>query len=56
MRFLTFITILFSTLNLFAIEQEQLISEKIDLDFLFNSNVKKWNQSVVFLDKKKLNV
>ena len=51
MRFLTFITILFSTLNLFAIEQEQLISEN-DLKFLFNSNVKKWNQSVVFLDKK----
>ena len=51
MRFLTFITILFSTLNLFAIEQDQLISEN-DLKFLFNSNVKKWNQSVVFLDKK----
>ena len=51
MRFLTFITILFSTLNLFAIEQDQLISEN-DLKFLFNSNVKKWNQSVIFLDKK----
>ena len=51
MRFLTFILISFTTLNLFAIEQDQLIS-KIDLDFLFDNNVKKWNQSVVFFDKK----
>ena len=50
MRFLTFILILFTTLNLFAIEQDQLIS-KIDLDFLFDNNVSKWNQSVVFLIK-----
>ena len=52
MRFLIFIIILFSTLNLFAIEQDQLIS-KIDLDFLFDNNVSKWNQNVVFFDKKK---
>tara|TARA_B100001287_G_C22405630_1_gene399951 strand:+ start:135 stop:545 length:411 start_codon:yes stop_codon:yes gene_type:complete len=51
MRFLSFILILFTSLNLFAIEQDQLISEN-DLDFLFNNNIKKWNQSVVFLDKK----
>ena len=51
MRFLIFIIILFSTLNLFAIEQDQLIS-KIDLDFLFDNNVSKWNQNVVFFDKK----
>ena len=51
MRFLTFILILSTTLNLFAIEQDQLIS-KIDLDFLFDNNVSKWNQSVVFFDKK----
>ena len=51
MRFLTFILILFTTLNLFATEQDQLIS-KIDLDFLFDNNVSKWNQSVVFFDKK----
>ena len=51
MRFLTFILILFTTPNLFAIEQDQLIS-KIDLDFLFDNNVSKWNQSVVFFDKK----
>ena len=51
MRFLTFILILFSTQNLFAIEQDQLIS-KVDLDFLFDNNVSKWNQSVVFFDKK----
>ena len=51
MRFLSFILILFTSLNLFAIEQDQLISEN-DLDYLFNNNIKKWNQSVVFLDKK----
>ena len=51
MRFLTFILILFTSLNLFATEQDQLIS-KIDLDFLFDNNVSKWNQSVVFFDKK----
>tara|TARA_B100001109_G_C18580275_1_gene342935 strand:+ start:159 stop:569 length:411 start_codon:yes stop_codon:yes gene_type:complete len=51
MRFLTFILILFTTINLHAIEQDQLIS-KIDLDFLFDNNVSKWNQSVVFFDKK----
>ena len=53
MRFLIFITILFSTLNLFAIEQDQLIS-KIDLDFLFDNNVSKWNQNVVFFEKKRI--
>ena len=51
MRFLTFILILFSTQNLFAIEQDKLIS-KVDLDFLFDNNASKWNQSVVFFDKK----
>ena len=52
MRFLTFILILFTTLNLHAIEQDQLISEN-DLNFLFKNNIKKWNESVVFFDKKK---
>ena len=51
MRFLTLILILFITLNLYAVEQDQLISED-DLNFLFKNNVKKWNQSVVFFDKK----
>ena len=51
MRFLTFILLLSTTLNLFAIEQDQLIS-KIDLDFLFDNDVNKWNQSVIFFDKK----
>ena len=51
MRFLTFILILFTTSNLFAIGKDQLISEN-DLDFLFKNNITKWNQSVVFLDKK----
>ena len=35
-----------------SIEQDQLISEN-DLDFLFKNNIKKWNESVVFFDKKK---
>tara|TARA_B100000575_G_scaffold186107_1_gene149879 strand:- start:204 stop:614 length:411 start_codon:yes stop_codon:yes gene_type:complete len=51
MRFLSLILIIFTTLNLFAFDQDQLISEN-DLDFLFKNNVKKWNQSVVFFDKK----
>ena len=51
MRFLSLILILFTTSSLFAIEQDQLISEN-DLDFLFKNNIKKWNQSVIFLDKK----
>ena len=51
MRILSLILILFTTSNLFAIEQDQLISEN-DLDFLFKNNIKKWNQSVIFLDKK----
>ena len=51
MRILTLILIFFTTSNLFAIDQDQLISEN-DLDFLFENNIKKWNQSVVFLDKK----
>ena len=51
MPFLTLILILLITQNLFAVEQDQLIS-KNDIDFLFKNNVKKWNQSVVFFDKK----
>ena len=51
MRFITLIIILFISLNLFAVEQDQLISED-DLNFLFKNNLKKWNQSVVFFDKK----
>ena len=52
MRFLTFILILFTTSNLLAIGKDQLISVN-DLDYLFKNNIKKWNQNVVFFDKKK---
>ena len=51
MRFLTLILILFTTSNLLAIGKDQLISVN-DLESLFKNNIKKWNQSVVFLDKK----
>ena len=49
--FLILLLIIFSASHSLSIEQDQLISEN-DLDFLFKNNVKKWNQSVVFLDKK----
>ena len=52
MRFLTFILILFTTSNLLAIGKDQLISVN-DLESLFKNNIKKWNQNVVFFDKKK---
>ena len=51
MRFLTLILILFTTSNLLAIGKDQLISVN-DLESLFKNNIKKWNQSVVFFNKK----
>ena len=49
--FLILLLLIFSASHSLSIEQDQLIS-KIDLDFLFDNNVSKWNQSVVFFDKK----
>ena len=50
--FLILILLIFPTSHSISIEQDQLISEN-DLDFLFKNNIKKWNESVVFFDKKK---
>ncbi len=51
MRLIVFLFILSTSSNSFSIEQHQLISVN-DLDYLFKNNVKKWNETVVFLDKK----
>ena len=50
--FLILILLIFPASHSISIEQDQLISEN-DLDFLFKNNIKKWNESVVFFDKKK---
>ena len=52
MRFLILLLTVLTTSNLLAIGKDQLISVN-DLDYLFKNNIKKWNQSVVFFDKKK---
>mgnify|MGYP001214185564 CR=1 FL=1 len=49
--FLILILLIFPASHSISIEQDQLISEN-DLDFLFKNNIKKWNESVVFFDKK----
>ena len=49
--FLILLLIIFSASHSLSIEQDQLISE-YDLDFLFKNDIKKWNESVVFFDKK----
>tara|TARA_Y100000591_G_C21352497_1_gene460015 strand:+ start:94 stop:504 length:411 start_codon:yes stop_codon:yes gene_type:complete len=52
MRILILLLTVLTTSNLLAIGKDQLISVN-DLDYLFKNNIKKWNQSVVFFDKKK---
>ncbi len=52
MRFFIIIFILFFSTKIFSIENNQLISEK-DLHYLFENNQKKWNETLIFLDKKK---
>ena len=49
--FVILLLLIFSASHSLSIEQDQLISEN-DLDFLFKNNKKKWNESVVFFDKK----
>ena len=49
--FLILILLIFPASHSISIEKDQLISEN-DLDFLFKNNIKKWNESVVFFDKK----
>ncbi len=51
MRFLILLLTVLATSNLLAIGKDQLISLN-DLDYLFKNNIKKWNQNVVFFDKK----
>ncbi len=51
MRFLIIVLIIIFTSKSYSIDQDQLINVK-DLDYLFKSNLKKWNESVVFFDKK----
>ncbi len=51
MHYFIILFIIFITSNSFSIEQDQLILED-DLDYLFKNDLKKWNESVVFFDKK----
>ena len=44
--------ILLISFKTIAINQDQLISEN-DLYYLFKNSLKKWNENVIFLDKKK---
>ena len=53
MRILLILLILFFSSKIFSIENNKLITE-IDLVYLFENNQKKWNETVVFLDKKKI--
>ena len=52
MRILLILLITFYSTKIFPIELYKLISEN-DLDYLFENNKKKWNETIVFLDKKK---
>ena len=52
MRILLILLILFFSSKIFSIENNKLITEN-DLVYLFENNQKKWNETVVFLDKKK---
>ena len=52
MRYIIILLILLTSFKAIAINQNQLISE-IDLYNLFKNSIKKWNENVIFLDKKK---
>ncbi len=52
MRYIIILLILLTSFKTIAINQNQLISE-IDLYNLFKNSIKKWNENVIFLDKKK---
>ena len=52
MRILLILLITFYSTKIFPIELYKLISEN-DLVYLFENNKKKWNETIVFLDKKK---
>ena len=52
MRILLILLIILYSTKIFPIEMYKLISEN-DLVYLFENNKKKWNETIVFLDKKK---
>ena len=52
MRYIIILFILLTSFKTIAINQDQLISEN-DLYYLFKNSLKKWNENVIFLDKKK---
>ena len=52
MRYIIILLILLTSFKTIAINQDQLISEN-ELYYLFKNNLKKWNENVIFLDKKK---
>ena len=52
MPYFIVLIVLLISFKTIAINQDQLISEK-DLYYLFKNSLKKWNENVIFLDKKK---
>ena len=52
MRFLIILLFVIFSTKIFSIENNKLISEN-DLNYLFDNSQKKWNETLVFLDKKK---
>jgi len=52
MRFIFILSILIFSNKVFSIENNLLISED-DLIYLFANDKKKWNETLIFLDKKK---
>ena len=52
MRYIIILLILLTSFKTKALNQDQLISEN-DLYYLFKNSLKKWNENVIFLDKKK---
>ena len=51
MRFLIILLFVIFSTKIFSIENNKLISEN-DLNYLFDNSQKKWNETIVFLDKK----
>ena len=47
-----FIFLFFWSFNVLAIESSKLIKLE-DIEYIFDTNIKKWNQNVVFFEKKK---
>ena len=46
------LTINFFSFSVLAIENEKLIKLQ-DVKFIFDTNIQKWNQNVIFFEKKK---